>query len=277
MNPEYQPTKDYFRHPSFPRASQYNPDWLSSCVSGGANSLWMAEWLSQEIDLRPGMRILDLGCGRGASSIFFAREFGVQVWATDLWFGADDRQSRVRDAGLDGQVFSIHADARSLPFPRDFFDAVVSIDSYVYYGTDDLYLSYLMRLVKPGGVIGVAGAGLVQEIGVDVPEHLRLWWEPSLACLHPPLWWRQHWQRSGLVDVQSVGNMADGWLRWLDWQYAIAPDNITEIEALKADAGRYLGYVRATAVRNNVLIDDPIEHIPTEYARVPLLRAENAG
>ena len=35
------------------------------------------------LDLRPGMRVLDLGCGRAASSIFLRREFGVQRWATD--------------------------------------------------------------------------------------------------------------------------------------------------------------------------------------------------
>jgi cyclopropane fatty-acyl-phospholipid synthase-like methyltransferase len=44
----------------------------------------MAEWLTSALDLRPRMRVLDLGCGRATSSIFLHREFGVQVWATDL-------------------------------------------------------------------------------------------------------------------------------------------------------------------------------------------------
>ena len=48
-------------------------------------------------------------------------------------------------------VFPIHADARSLPFAAEFFDAIVSIDSFFYYGTDDLYLNYLARYLKPGG------------------------------------------------------------------------------------------------------------------------------
>ena len=61
-------------------------------------------------------------------------------------------------------MFPIHADARSLPFATEFFDAIVSIDSFVYYGTDDLYLNYLARFLKPGGVLGIAGAGLMQEI-----------------------------------------------------------------------------------------------------------------
>ena len=101
----------------------------------------MAEWLAEALELRPGMRVLDLGCGRALSSIFLHREFGVQVWATDLWFDASENLRRIRDAGVEDGVFPLHADARSLPFAGEFFDAIVSLDSFVYYGTDDLYLN----------------------------------------------------------------------------------------------------------------------------------------
>src|SRR3954454_2001280 len=146
-----------------PRSSKYHPDWVLAGVSGGANPLWMTEWLTEAMDLRPGMRVLDLGCGRACSSIFLHREFGVQVWATDLWFSASENLRRIRDAGVADGVFPIHADARALPFAADFFDAVVSIDSFFYSGTDDLFLNYLARFVKPGGPVGIAGAGLVRE------------------------------------------------------------------------------------------------------------------
>jgi cyclopropane fatty-acyl-phospholipid synthase-like methyltransferase len=115
--------------PDFPRTSQYNPDWILSSVSGGANSLWLTEWLTSKLDLQSGMRVLDLGCGRAGSSIFLRREFGVQVWAADLWFSVEENLQRVRDAGVADGVFPIHADARSLPFGCEFFDAIVSIDS----------------------------------------------------------------------------------------------------------------------------------------------------
>jgi SAM-dependent methyltransferase len=135
-----------------------------------ANSLWLTEWLTATLDLRVGMRVLDLGCGRASSSIFLHREFGVLVWATDLWFNVSENAQRIRDAGVGNGVFPIHADARSLPFGLDFFDAIVCIDSFVYYGTDDLYLNYLARFVKPGGQVGIAGAGLMQEIEGPFPS-----------------------------------------------------------------------------------------------------------
>jgi cyclopropane fatty-acyl-phospholipid synthase-like methyltransferase len=55
------------------------------------------------------VRVLDLGCGRAASSIFLHRELGVQVWATDLWFSASANLQRIRDAGAESGVFPIHA------------------------------------------------------------------------------------------------------------------------------------------------------------------------
>src|SRR5947199_5097951 len=114
----------------FPRSSQYHPEWVIANASGGANSLWLTEWLASALELRPGMRVLDLGCGRASSSIFLRREFGVQVSATDLGFSAAENIQRIRDAGVEDGVFPIHADDRSLPFAPSFFDAVVSIDSF---------------------------------------------------------------------------------------------------------------------------------------------------
>ena len=220
------------------------------------------------------MRVLDLGCGRGASSVFLHLEYGVDVWATDLWFSADERWARIVDAGVDQHVFSVHADARHLPFPEGFFDAVVSIDAFSYFGTDDLYAGYLARFLRPGGQVGIVGAGLMGELEVDPPEHLRAWWEPSMACLHSAAWWRRHWERSGVLAVDVADTMPDGWRAWLDWQRAVSPDNHVEIAALSVDAGEFLGYVRAVARRRaDIIVEEPITSIPVTYAAAPVLRA----
>src|SRR6266700_6185930 len=155
---------DWLIDERFPRSNKYHPEWVVGNVSGAANPLWLTEWLTTATDLQPGMRVLDLGCGRASSSIFLHREFGVEVWATDLWFSASENIQRIRDAGVEDGVFPIHADARSLPFAAEFFDAIVCIASFVYYGTDDLYLSYLAQFVKPDGPVVITGEGLVREI-----------------------------------------------------------------------------------------------------------------
>ena len=259
----------------FPRSSKYHPDWITAGVSGGANPLWLTEWLASAMNLRPGMRVLDLGCGRAMSSIFLHRDFGVQVWATDLWFSPSENLQRIRDAGVEQDVFPIHANARALPFAADFFDAVLSIDSFVYYGTDDLYLNDLARFVKPGAQVGIAGAGLTREIEGPIPDHLREWWTPAHWCLHSADWWHRHWQRTGIMDIDLADTMPDGWQLWRDWHNAIAPDNETEINTLEADRGNYLGYVRLVGRRRaETNLEEPIISIPTQYAKHPLLRTE---
>ena len=257
----------------FPRSSAYHPDWIAASMSGGANSLRLTEWLTEKLELRPGMRVMDLGCGRAASSIFLHREFGVQVWATDLWFDPSENLQRIRDAGVESGVFPVNADARSLPFEKEFFDAVVSIDSFVYYGTDDHYLNYLARFVKPGGLIGIAGAGLMEEIAGAVPDHLREWWEPGMWCLHSAPWWKRHWEQTGIVTVEVADHMAEGWQEWLAWHRSVCPDNATEIQTVEADAGRYLGYVRVIGRRReDAKLEEPIVSMPFQYTEAPLLR-----
>jgi ubiquinone/menaquinone biosynthesis C-methylase UbiE len=266
----------------FPRATKYHPDWVLANASGGANSLWLTEWLASALGLRSGMRVLDLGCGRASSSIFLRREFDVQVWATDLWFSAVENLERVRDAGVEDGVFPLHADAHSLPFGPDFFDAIVCIDCFPYFGTDDLYLNYLAHFVKPGCPIGIAGVGVMQEMERPVPDHLRPMWGQDFWAIHSAAWWRRHWERTGILDVEVADNMPDGWQRWLDWQRAVAPDNAVEIKAVEEDAGRYLGYVRAIGRRRGdtkleeYCWPDTMRSIPPQYTKKQLLRGQES-
>ena len=117
------------------------------------------------------------------------------------------------------------------------------------FGTDDLYLNYVTQFVKPEGPIGIAGAGLVEEMPVPVPDHLAAFWTQDLWALHSVSWRRRHWARTGLVQIQTADTMNDGWTLWSAWQRQIAPDNTAEIATVEADAGRYLTYIRLVGHR----------------------------
>src|SRR6201996_7583225 len=103
--------------PEFPRSSSYDPHWLMANVMG-PHVLWLAEWLSQRLELSPGMHVLDLGCGKALSSIFLAKEFGVTVWAADYWIKPSENMERIERAGSSTSVFSISVEAHALPFPE---------------------------------------------------------------------------------------------------------------------------------------------------------------
>lgn len=244
-----------FKVKAFPRSAKYDPGWVIENMMG-PNAMWLTESLSEIMDLKPGMRVLDMGCGRAISSIFLAKEFDLQVWANDLWIKANDNWERVRAAGLEDRVYPVHAEARGLPYADGFFDAIVSVDSYHYYGTDDLYLgTHFARLVKPGGQIGIVVPGLVQEFeSADPPEHLRSDWDRDFWSFHSPGWWRRHWERSGSVSVEAADLLPDGWKHWLasdevsaEWQGIES----TEADMLRVDAGRNLGFTRMVARRKS--------------------------
>jgi cyclopropane fatty-acyl-phospholipid synthase-like methyltransferase len=96
--------KELLKNARFPRSAKYDPEWV---LKGwmGPNVLWLAEWLCEKMDLKPGMRVLDMGCGKALSSVFLAKEFGVQVWANDLWISATENWQRIKEAGLEKQIY----------------------------------------------------------------------------------------------------------------------------------------------------------------------------
>lgn len=194
------------------------------------------------------MRVLDLGCGRAKSSIFLAKEFGVKVWAADLWINPTENWQRIREAGVEDQVTPIAVDAHRLPFPHGYFDAILAFDSFQYYGTDMLFLPYIVQFLRPAGTLGFASAGLVKDFVDGVPEHLTRFWTTDAWCLRTSKWWHDHWARTGLVSVELAETMPDGWQWWLKW--AQATDCFDwYVKTLEQDAGEYLGYIRAIAKR----------------------------
>ena len=249
---------EIFRRPEFPKSSSYDPEWMMEHQMG-PNAVWLAEWLTEGMDLREGSRVLDLGCGKALTSIFLAREFGVQVWAADLWIGPDHNWRRAVEAGVGSRVFPLRAEAHSLPFAEGFFDAVVSIDAYQYFGTDELYLGYLSRFLRPGAAIGVVVPALMREIE-DVPAHLlapqangKVFWEDECWSFKTAAWWDRLWKRSGKVSGVRADTLPDGWRHWRDFERAVeaAGKGIfpSDAEALDRDAGATIGFARVRGER----------------------------
>jgi SAM-dependent methyltransferase len=245
----HRPLADVLAVPQFPLSAKYDPEWVLANQMG-PNALWLMEALCQVMPIEPGMRVLDLGCGRAISSILLAREIGVQVWATDLWIGASENLERIREAGLEDQVFPIHAEAHALPYADGFFDAIVSVDSFLYYGTEEFYLPYVLRFVKPGGRIGTVDVGLLQELPDYPPAYLGRHSDWPLTGYYSAAWWGRHWAGTGLVEVESaeaVPNSGALWRRWEELRAAREPDSAhraKEAAMFREDDGRYLGWVR---------------------------------
>ena len=241
-------------HERYPRSGNYDPDWVLENQMG-PNALWLLESLTEVMSISPGMRVLDLGCGRAMTSIFMAREFDARVWAADLWIDPVQNRTRIVEAGVDDLVTAVHAEAHALPFDKGFFDAIVSIDAYPYFGTDDLYLGYLLDYLRPGGRLGIVVPALIEEFDNAVPDHLLPFWQWEYCCFHSPSWWVRHWDKTGLVTVETADIVEEGWKDWLDFTHhslhsmsaEMRLEAEVEIQMLRADAGANLGFARVVA------------------------------
>jgi cyclopropane-fatty-acyl-phospholipid synthase len=132
-----------------------------SCAifSRGAQTLEEAQrtkldLVASKLDLKPGMRLLDVGCGWGSFAIHAARHYGVTVTGITLSPAqAELARGKVTEAGLDGQVEIRVEDYRQLPTAS--FDAIASIGMSEHVGESriDLYARTLLQLLRPGGLL----------------------------------------------------------------------------------------------------------------------------
>ncbi|MDP6451935.1 MAG: methyltransferase domain-containing protein [SAR202 cluster bacterium] len=243
--------REMFRLDRYPLSAKYDPDWVIDNEMG-PNVLWVTEAMCQAIELRPGMRVLDLGCGKALSSIFLAKEFGVQVWATDLWISPTENLQRIREAGVEDQVFPIHAEAHSLPFADEFFDAIVSMDAYHFFGTDIHYLeTYMLKLLKRGRQIGIVTPASPNQLPVPLPDYLGEW----AYFMNSVEWWRHHWDRFPELELELAEELPQGWELWVHWHECVKAANrlkerhLSELRELQADGGRHFGFVRMVGRR----------------------------
>ncbi|MDR1701447.1 MAG: methyltransferase domain-containing protein [Sporomusaceae bacterium] len=211
----------------YPKSAQYDLTWVEKNWMG-PNPLWLLEDICAHLDLRPGMKVLDMGCGKGITSVFLAKEYGVTVFANDLWISATDNLRRFEEAKVADKIFPIQAEAHALPYANNFFDAALAIDCYHYFGADESYFPNIFsKLVKPGGQFGIVVPGLVKEFAKGYPDTLAHLWFPELFTFHSPHWWRFLWEKTNLCEITSCYTLPDPkaiWQLWADW----ATENFTQ-------------------------------------------------
>ena len=191
-------------------------------------------------------RVLDLGCGMALTSVYMANETPAEsIYAFDLWVDATDNLKRIRDLGLEDRIIPIHGDAMEMPFAQDWFDAIVSVDSYHYFGcSEGVFADKILPFVRQGGAVMIAVPGLKEEPQGRLRELFETWCEgDDSLCFHTVSWWKSllEMECGSRCDISVVeAECADA--AWEDWFNTGNEFGIRDREFLSQGLDRILNF-----------------------------------
>jgi cyclopropane-fatty-acyl-phospholipid synthase len=110
--------------------------------------------ICRKLRLKPGERLLDIGCGWGALICWAAQHCDVRAHGITLSRQQYEyTQSRIRDLGIESQVTVELRDYRDMPADAS-FDKVSSVGMFEHVGLKNLpaYFQIVSRMLKPGGL-----------------------------------------------------------------------------------------------------------------------------
>ncbi len=208
---------------NYPELNGYSRDECYQDFFGGGG-LYLVAHMVRTLRLRPNDVVLDLGCGKGAASIYLARHYGVRVVALDLWTSAKYLNEKFTAQGYADRISAIQMDAtQPLPFADSLFDAIFCMNSFNFYGGSLSYLKHLLKYLKPGGQLCIGSEVLSAEFAKEqianppsvysfkLPppnEHVDVF-EDDFRKQHTCDWWRNLFQSSGLLDVEVCHELDD--------------------------------------------------------------------
>lgn len=112
--------------------------------------------LVNQLDLRPGLRVLDVGSGLGGAARYLARQHAAEVTGLDLTMEyVQVATSLTRRAGLADLARFRQGSATQLPFPDDSFDRACMLHVGMNIADKAALFAEIRRVLVPGGVFGV--------------------------------------------------------------------------------------------------------------------------
>jgi ubiquinone/menaquinone biosynthesis C-methylase UbiE len=164
---------------------------------------------AKEIGIKPAMHVLDIGCGIGGPSRFFASEFGCRVTGIDL---TEDyvrtAAALARRVGLDGRVAYRQASAIDLPFEVGTFDGASMMHVGMNIEDKPRLFAEVRRVLKKGGFFAVFDVMRAGDGELAFPVHWAA--SPETSFVVRPAEYRRCAEAAGfdLVKERDRGDFA---------------------------------------------------------------------
>ncbi len=189
-----QETGQYTRHSILRYEKIFGQDFVST---GG---LAVVKELCAMLDLRKGMRVLDIGSGLGGAAFYMAKTYGVEVLGVDLsQVMVDIAVERVQQREAAGVRFLLD-DVCTMPLEEASFDVIWSRDCFLHIPDKAALMAKLYRLTRPGGQVLVTD--YARRAG-HVSEPFAQYYAKSGYHLLDLETYGAHFTNAGYVDVDA--------------------------------------------------------------------------
>lgn len=167
----------------------------SKHLGGGSVTRILAKYCR----LSPDKFVLNIGSGAGNAAAFLVEKFNCRMIGIDILLNmAISARQWVEQRGINNVLKFVSADARKLPFRENMFDVVISESVNVFIWEKEEAMSEHIRVVKPGGFIGLTEAVWIKE---TTPEIADIIMEATGQPILPSDVWEKLLTDAGLLDL----------------------------------------------------------------------------
>jgi SAM-dependent methyltransferase len=156
--------------------------------------------LGEKLQLRPGVRVLDVASGKGESALVLARHFGCEVLGID--FGADNvrgANERAVSAGVGHLTTFLQGDAENIDLPDASFDAIVCECAFCTFPDKTAAAREFARLLRPGGRVGLSDLTRAAVLPSELQGLLA--WIACIADARPVAEYARYLTDAGFVEI----------------------------------------------------------------------------
>src|SRR3974390_141095 len=127
--------------------------WIRGDETKERAQIELVEHLAQAANIQPGLKILDVGCGTGASSIYLAKSYKVNATGITISPVQVDLANRAA-AKEDVNATFLLMDAEAMKF-EELFDVVWSVESISHYQNIEQFFALAAKVLKPNGTVAI--------------------------------------------------------------------------------------------------------------------------
>lgn len=170
----------------------YMPPEIDSSKSVMENQILLEERMAKDLDLKPGAKVLEIGCGCGAIATSMQEISGAEMFGVNI--DASQIEKAWLNPALKKENFTVGDFNKKFPFEDNTFDAIYAIQPMTYISDHEHTMSEIFRVLKPGGKFGFNDVAALDNYDRDNHSHRLLIQHTRELTAFGGFWHYKYWE-----------------------------------------------------------------------------------